>query len=77
MSEEKSPRLYKNQQTADISEAQIAVHWQEEGYFAPPTRFIAQANLTDASIFERFSLDKFPECYKEFGDLLDWYKYWE
>ena len=77
MSEEKSPRLYKNQQTADISEAQIAVHWQEEDYFAPPTRFIAQANLTDASIFERFSLDKFPDYYKEFGDLLDWYKYWE
>ena len=77
MSKEKSPRLDKEQQTADISEAQIAVHWQEEDYFAPPTRFIAQANLTDASIFERFSLDKFPECYKEFGDLLDWYKYWE
>jgi acetyl-CoA synthetase len=77
MSEQKSPRLYTEQQTADISEAQIAVHWQEEAYFAPPTRFIAQANLTDASIFERFSLDKFPECYKEFGDLLDWYKYWE
>jgi len=77
MPEEKSPRLYKNQQTADVSEAQIAVHWQEEDYFTPPTRFVAQANLTDAGTFERFSLDKFPECYKEFGDLLDWYKYWE
>ena len=65
------------QQASDVSEAQIAVHWPEEDYFAPPNRFIAQANLTDAGIFERFALDKFPECFKEFADLLDWYKYWE
>jgi len=61
----------------DISEAQIAVHWPEEGTYAPPNSFIAQANLTDAGIFQRFALDKFPECFKEFADLLDWSKYWE
>ena len=61
----------------DVSEAQIAVHWPEEAYVPPPNQFIAQANLTDAGIFERFALDKFPECFKEFADLLDWYKYWE
>ena len=77
MSEEKSSRLDKEQQTADVSEAQIAVHWPEEDYFPPSTRFIAQANLTDGDVFKRFGLDKFPECYKEFGDLLDWYRYWE
>ena len=64
-------------ETDDVSEAQIAVHWQEEGYFYPPVSFIAQANLTDGSIFQRFSLENFPECFKEFADLLDWYKYWE
>ncbi|MBI4204508.1 MAG: acetyl-coenzyme A synthetase, partial [Betaproteobacteria bacterium] len=74
MSDDKQLRRSREQQTADVSEAQIAVHWQEEDYFSPSTKFIAQANLADASIFERFSLDKFPECYKEFADLLDWYK---
>jgi acetyl-CoA synthetase len=62
---------------SDVSEAQIAVHWPEEAYFSPPNAFIAQANLVDASVFQRFSLDKFPECFKEFADLLDWSKYWE
>jgi acetyl-CoA synthetase len=58
------------------SEAQIAVHWQEEEYFYPSTKFIAQANMTDAGIYERFSLEKFPECFKEYADLLTWYQYW-
>jgi acetyl-CoA synthetase len=64
-------------QATDVSEAQIAVHWREEARVAPSNRFIAQANLTDPGIFERFALDKFPECFKEFADLLDWSKYWE
>ena len=77
MSKDKSPRQPVMQQTTEVSEAQIAVHWPEEGYYTPSNRFIAQANLVDAAIFERFALDKFPECFKEFADLLDWYKYWE
>ena len=58
------------------SQAQIDVHWKEEGYFYPSAKFIAQANLTDESIYDRFSLDNFPECFKEYADLLDWYRYW-
>jgi acetyl-CoA synthetase len=77
MSDDVSPRNAAEQQGAGVSEAQIAVHWPEEAYFSPGHRFIAQANLTDPAIFERFSLDRFPECFKEFADLLDWYKYWE
>jgi acetyl-CoA synthetase len=61
----------------DASEAQIAVHWREEGYVHPSPWFIAQANLTDPGIYDRFSLDKFPECFKEYADLLTWDKYWE
>ena len=72
MSEDKS-----SPQAADVSEAQIAVHWREEPHVPPPKQFIAQANLTDAGIFERFALDKFPECFREFAELLDWYKPWE
>ncbi len=60
----------------ETSEAQIAVHWQEEGYYYPSTKFIAQANMTDETIYERFSLENFPNCYKEYADLLEWYEYW-
>src|SRR5262249_29241311 len=61
----------------EVSEAEIAVHWQEEGLIKPSERFIAQANLTDKKIFERFALDRFPDCFKEYADLLDWYKRWD
>ena len=65
------------QRTAEVSEAEIAVHWQEEDYVNPPEKFIAQANLTDPKVFERFSLDNFPDCFREYADLLDWYKGWD
>ena len=58
-----------------LSEAQIALHWKEEEYFHPPAKFIAQANAADPSIFERFSEQNFPECFKEYADLLSWDKY--
>jgi len=61
----------------ETSEAQIAVHWQEEDYYPPSSKFIGQANLTDPAIYERFSLDKFPDYYTEFAELLTWYKYWD
>ena len=60
----------------EVSEAQIAVHWQEEEKFYPPPQFVAQANMTDPAIFDRFSLENFPECFKEYADLLTWYQYW-
>ena len=64
------------QETLELSEAQIAVHWKEEEYIYPPAPFIAQANMTDPQIYERFSLEHFPECFKEYADLLTWYQYW-
>jgi len=60
----------------EVSEAQIAVHWKEEKYYPAPTSFIGQANVSDDSIMDRFSMDNFPECYKEYADLLDWDEYW-
>ncbi|NQU63481.1 MAG: acetate--CoA ligase [SAR324 cluster bacterium] len=63
-------------QIIDTSEAQIAVHWGEEEYYHPSPDFVGQANLTDSSIFERFSLENFPECYDEFAELLSWDKHW-
>jgi acetyl-CoA synthetase len=64
-------------EVVETSEAQIAVHWQEEGLYYPSTKFIAQANMTDESIYDRFGLDNFPNCFKEYADLLTWYKYWD
>ncbi len=60
----------------EVSEAEVAVHWGEEEYYYPPMEFIAQANFTDPTIFDRFSEEHFPECFKEFADMLDWYQYW-
>lgn len=60
-----------------VSEAEIAVHWQEEEVLYPSAQFIAQANMTDADIYERFSLENFPQCFKEYADLLSWYQYWQ
>ena len=57
-------------QEAQVSEAQIAVHWPEEEYHYPPAKFIAQANAADPAIFERFREEHFPDCFKEYADLL-------
>ena len=61
---------------AQVSEAQIAVHWREEEYYPPPPKFVEQANANDPAIFERFTEDKFPECFKEYADLLTWDEPW-
>ena len=61
----------------ETTEAQIAVHWKEEDYYYPSTPFIAQANLADPEIFERFKLDNFPDYFTEYAELLTWYKYWD
>ena len=63
-------------QSVQVSEAQIAVHWREEGYYFPSAAFIGQANASDPRIFERFTEDRFPECFKEYADLLSWDSYW-
>jgi acetyl-CoA synthetase len=56
--------------------ATIAAHWREENYIHPPSKFLGQAYLTDAAVFERFSEENFPECFREYADLLDWKHYW-
>jgi acetyl-CoA synthetase len=60
-----------------VSETQIAVHWREEEYVYPPQSFIDQANANDPAIFDRFSEENFPDCFKEYADLLDWDKSWD
>ncbi|MGW8288094.1 MAG: acetate--CoA ligase [Desulfobulbales bacterium] len=60
----------------EVSESQIAVHWQEEDYYYPSEEFVAQANVNDKAIYDRFSLDNFPDCFTEYADLLDWDEKW-
>jgi acetyl-CoA synthetase len=61
----------------ELSEAQVAVHWKEEEYIYPSKEFVAQANMADPGIFERFKEENFPECFKEYADMLTWDKYWD
>ena len=64
------------EEQTEISEAQIAAHWKEEELIHPSAGFIAQANMADPAVFQRFSKDKFPEYFREYADLLSWDKYW-
>src|SRR5438477_3533341 len=68
-----SPKI---EQKAEASEAQIAVHWKEEEYVRPPAAFVGQANLVDPAIVERFAEKYFPECFREYAELLHWNHYW-
>ncbi|HEU0196948.1 MAG TPA: acetate--CoA ligase [Nevskiaceae bacterium] len=61
---------------AQAEPAQLDVRWKEEKYFEPSAKFIGQANWSDPSVYERFSEKNFPECFREYGDLLTWDKYW-
>ena len=66
----------KGSEAATLSEAEIAVHWKEEETFPPPSGFTAQANLRDPGVMERFSLEHFPECFREYGEMLTWDQKW-
>ncbi len=61
----------------EYSEDQIAVHWREEEYVQPPEEFRGQANANDESILERFSPERFPDCFVEYAELLTWDKKWD
>jgi acetyl-CoA synthetase len=60
-----------------VSESQIAVHWREEDYYYPPEDFVKQANANDPAILDRFTEDKFPDCFIEYADLLSWDQRWD
>ena len=72
----KNTRKHESKRHKRVSEAQIAVHWKEEEYFHPSAKFIAQANLSDPAVVEKFSEEHFPECFHEYAQLLDWDHYW-
>ncbi|MBI3536366.1 MAG: acetate--CoA ligase [Chloroflexi bacterium] len=65
------------QEMTEVSEVQIAVHWKEEEYFQPAAQLVAQANLNDPRVRERFALEKFPDCFREYAAMLDWFEPYE
>jgi acetyl-CoA synthetase len=76
MAEEVQGQAAEDSDSAESSEATIAVHWREEGLLLPPPKFIGQANASDPAILDRFAEENFPECFREYADLLDWDEYW-
>src|SRR5256885_9198294 len=62
------------QELTEVSEAQIAVHWKEEEYYQPAEKFKAQANMRDPRIFDQFGLDRFPDCFRTYADMLTWFE---
>ena len=77
MSEEVQGQAAEASESSESSEATIAVHWREEGYYVPPAKFIGQANAADPAIRARFAEENFPECFREYADLLHWDRYWD
>ncbi len=65
-----------NGEQSQVSESQIASHWREEEFISPGPSFIAQANMSDGSVFERFTMENYPEYFREYADLLTWDRYW-
>jgi acetyl-CoA synthetase len=59
------------------AESKIDVHWKEEAMVMAPKSFIQQANMSDKDVYERFGEKNFPECFREFADMLTWDKPWE
>ena len=60
----------------EVSESEIAAHWKEEEFIAPNPAFVAQANMADPGVFERFKRENFPEYFREYADLLTWDQPW-
>ncbi|QIB76028.1 acetate--CoA ligase [Halogeometricum borinquense] len=44
---------------------------EDEVAFEPPEEFVAQANVSDPSIYDEFEAN-WPECWERAADLLDW-----
>jgi acetyl-CoA synthetase len=65
-----------NDEKVDVGEAQIASHWKEEEVIEPSAGFIAQANMSDPTITQRFSPKTFPDSYREYAEMLSWDEKW-
>ena len=53
MAEELQGQAVEASEESESSEATIAVHWREEGYYTPPPKFIGQAGTDGEHSFAR------------------------
>jgi len=63
--------------TTTAEKETIAVHWKEEELIPPKEKFIKQSNMPDPQIYKRFSEENYPDCFKEYADMLTWDKPWK
>jgi acetyl-CoA synthetase len=47
----------KEKEAIETSEAEIAVHWGEEDHYYSSPQFVAQANMVDPKIIDRFGFE--------------------
>ena len=54
--------MKEKEQETEVNEAQIAVHWKEEQYFYPSSKFVGQAYLTDPAVISASAKRIFPNA---------------
>ncbi len=59
------------------TEAKIDVHWKEEPLVPAPRSFAKQANMSDRDLYTRFAEANFPECFREYANMLTWDRPWQ
>jgi len=59
------------------AESKIDVHWKEEEMIMAPKSFVEQAIMSDKDVYERFGEKNFPECFREYANMLTWDRPWD
>jgi acetyl-CoA synthetase len=54
-------------------DAELEARLAEQEAFEPPEEFVAQANVTDESIYEEFE-ENWPDCWEQAAEMLDWFE---
>ena len=57
-------------------DSELEARLPEQDAFAPPDDFVAQANVSDEAIYERFERD-WPDCWEEAAEMIDWRERWD
>ncbi|NHN61106.1 MULTISPECIES: acetate--CoA ligase [Halorussus] len=52
-------------------DVELEARLAEQDEFEPPEEFVAQANVSDGSVYEEFE-EEWPGCWEQAADLLDW-----
>src|ERR1700679_2211473 len=61
---------------SEATEGQSAAQWRGEEDYYPRATCTDEANLTDTNVMKNFGDKNFPECFREYANLLSWDQYW-